>query len=44
MNDLLKNMGIKKAFDERNAELDGLGNSEYNLYNQFIKFASNIFF
>lgn len=32
MNELLKNMGIKKAFDERNAELDGLGNSEYNLY------------
>lgn len=32
MNDLLKNMGIKKAFDERNAELDGLGNSKYNLY------------
>ena len=32
MNELLKNMGINKAFDERNAELDGLGNSENNLY------------
>lgn len=32
MNDLLKNMGLNKAFDKRNAELDALGNSEDNLY------------
>ena len=32
MNELLKNMGINKAFDERKAEFYHLGNSEFNLY------------